>query len=68
MDRHAADEHHWATVSLVTQLSGARRPGTSGGSTRWRVRLGLALVRAGLAIAPLGAPDLQRSCARPGAT
>jgi hypothetical protein len=51
-------DRHWATVSVQTQLAHDHRGShrTAGGRTA-RVRIGLALVRAGLAIAPPAAAD-----------
>ena len=59
MTREEEADRHWAAVSNLTRLADDRRAARRARARRSaRVHLGLALVRAGLAIAPLGLDDL----------
>ena len=67
MTRDEEADRHWAIVSNLTQLAEGRRPaGPEIDRPGARVRLGLALVRAGLALAPLRLEDVQGDIARRG--
>jgi len=59
MTRDEEADRHWAAVSNLTQLSAGRRTPRPLSVRRARVRVGLAFVRAGLAVAPLHVEDLQ---------
>jgi hypothetical protein len=67
LSREEESDRHWATVSNLTQLAErgrvARRATTRHGARR---RLGLVLVRAGLAVAPLRVEDIDEHRARLG--
>ncbi len=60
MTRDEEADRHWAAVSNYTQLATVRRGRSRVGvRRRARVRLGLALVRVGLAVAPIRVADLE---------
>jgi len=59
MTRDEEADRHWAAVSNLTRLSATHRAVRRARARRaLRVRLGLALIRAGLAVAPLRLDDL----------
>jgi len=61
MTREEEADRQWAAVSNLTRLSDGRRSARRAEARRrLRVGLGLALIRAGLTVAPLGAEDLAR--------
>ena len=56
-------DRHWAVVSNVTRISADhRRIQRLAHARRARVRVGLALVRLGLAVAPIGVEDVAARC------
>jgi hypothetical protein len=60
MTRDEEADRHWAAVSNLTQLAAGRRTARHlSVRRRTRVRVGLAFVRAGLALAPLNVEDVQ---------
>lgn len=62
-DEEAADAH-WSIVSAFTMMNADhRRQRRAATQMRWRVRVGLALVRAGLVVAPLTVADIAGECA-----
>jgi hypothetical protein len=67
MTRDEEADRHWAAVSNLTQLAAGHRSARHrDAGRRARVRLGLALVRAGLAVAPFGVEDINRRLAQLG--
>jgi hypothetical protein len=59
MNRDEEADRHWAALSNLTQLAAGQPTTRPLPLRRVRVRLGLAFVRAGLAVAPLHVEDLQ---------
>jgi hypothetical protein len=67
MTRDEEADRHWAAVSNLTQLAAGHRTARRLSiGRRARVRVGLAFVRAGLAVAPLHVEDLQTRLGRAG--
>jgi hypothetical protein len=64
-DEEAADLH-WSLVSASTMMNAeCRRERRAAARMRWRIPIGLALVRLGLVVAPLTVDDIAGEC--PGA-
>jgi hypothetical protein len=59
MTRDEEADRHWAAVSNLTKLAAGHRTSPRLSARRARVRVGLAFVRAGLAVVPLHVEDLQ---------
>ena len=67
MTRDEEADRHWAAVSNLTQLAAGNRTARRFSvRRRARMRVGLAFVRAGLAVAPLQVDDLDRWLGRAG--
>jgi hypothetical protein len=62
-DEEEAADAHWGLVSAYTMMNAEyRRHRRAATQMRWRVRVGLALVRAGLVVAPLTVADIAGEC------
>jgi hypothetical protein len=67
LSRDEESDRHWATLSNLTQLAERDRSSRRAAARHTaRMRLGLALVRAGLAVAPLRMEDIDDHLARLG--